>query len=147
VPQRDGHQDSLDGLMEIRRIIEPSAAALAAKRHTPEDIARIETAYVAMESAGNIAEAFMVADLAFHVACLHAAQNDFLLPIANAIRSAMMTSLRVTNRDPEENRLALPLHREILDAIAKCEPDVAAQAMERHLDDTEMRRARAGRRI
>jgi DNA-binding FadR family transcriptional regulator len=87
----------------------------------------------------------MEADLAFHIACLHAAHNDFLLPVANAIRTAMMTSLRVTNRDPQENRaVSLPLHEAILVAIRDRDPETARAAMERHLDDTEQRRIRAG---
>lgn len=140
-------RDSLDQLMEIRRIIEPAAAALAAKHGTAADFARMKAACDAMEKAGDAAEPFMDADLAFHVACLQAAKNDFLLPIAHAIRSTMMTSLRVTNRDPEQNRnVGLPLHHEILNAVVARDPKAAALAMERHLDDTEARRAAAGRR-
>ena len=142
----DQHRDSLDDLMEIRRIIEPSAAALAAQRRTAEDIAHMTAAYAAMEQARDAAEPFMEGDLAFHVASLQAAHNDFLLPVANAIRSALMTSLRVTNRDPEQNRLSLSLHREILDAIVARDSTSAMLAMERHLDDTEKRRTAAGRR-
>jgi GntR family galactonate operon transcriptional repressor len=136
---------SLDQLMEIRRIIEPGAAALAARRGKPADFVALREAYEAMERA-MVAEQFMEADLAFHLACLHASHNDFLLPVAHAIRSAMMTSLRVTNSDPHENRnVSLPLHRAILDAVVARNPDAARVAMEIHLDDTERRRARAGR--
>jgi DNA-binding FadR family transcriptional regulator len=95
---------------------------------------------------GGQLEPFREADLAFHIACLNAAHNDFLLPLANAIRSAMMRSLRVTNRDPQRNRVSLSLHRNILDAIERHDPDAAVTCMEYHLDDTEtLRRAAAGR--
>jgi GntR family galactonate operon transcriptional repressor len=137
----------LDQLIEVRHIIEPAAAALAARRGTPEDFSRMADAYSAMEGAGPSVEEFMKADLAFHIACLRASHNDFLLPIAHAIRTAMTTSLRITNRDPEENRnVSLPLHRAILDAVVARNPDAAVAAMERHLEDTKQRRARAGRR-
>ncbi len=54
----------------------------------------------------------MEADLAFHVACLYAGKNDFLAPIPHAIRTEMMASLRITNRDPVLNRgVSLPLPR------------------------------------
>src|SRR5262249_34171200 len=66
-----GRRDSLDDLMEIRRIIEPSAAALAAQRRTEDDIERMTAAYDAMEEARAHAEAFMKADLAFHIGCLN----------------------------------------------------------------------------
>jgi GntR family galactonate operon transcriptional repressor len=138
----DAGARSLDALMEVRRVIEPAAAGLAARRGTAEDILKISAAYEEMEAAGNAVEAFMEADLAFHVACLYAAHNDFLLPIAHAIRSAMMRSLQVTNRDPKENRrVSLPLHLAILDAIRAGDAERAKKAMEHHLDDTERRRS------
>ena len=131
-----------DALMEVRRIVEPGAAALAAQRGTEEDFAAIEEAYAAMEQAGQSPDAFMEADLAFHTACLYAAKNDFLAPIVHAIRSEMMASMRITNRDPEANRtISLPLHKAILDAIVARDVEGAAAAMKRHLDDTEQRRS------
>lgn len=134
----------IEQLMEVRRIVEPGAAALAARCCTDQDLAAMEKAFAGMERA-EAAEPFMAADLAFHIACLHAGHNDFLLPVAHAIRTAMMTSLRVTNRNPQENRaVSLPLHGAILDAIRQRDANGAREAMEHHLDDTEQRRARAG---
>jgi DNA-binding FadR family transcriptional regulator len=139
-------EGGVDALMEVRRIVEPGAAALAARRGTERDFAEIHAAYEAMERAGDSPEAFMEADLAFHVACLYAGKNDFLAPIAHAIRTEMMASLRITNRDPVLNRsVSLPLHKAILDAILARDPDEAAAAMKRHLDDTEHRRAQSQR--
>jgi GntR family galactonate operon transcriptional repressor len=137
---------SLDHLMEVRRIIEPAAAALAAQRRTAKDLVDISAAYDGMEAAGSAVQAFMDADLAFHVACLAAAHNEFLLPIAHAIRTELMTSMRVTNRDPDENqKVSLPLHRAVRDAVAARDPEAARLAMQRHLDDTERRRRRPAR--
>ena len=139
VPAFDGGRDAL---MEVRLIVEPGAAALAAQRGTDTDFAAIEEAYIAMEKAGDSPEDFMAADLAFHIACLYASKNDFLAPIAHAIRSEMMASLRITNRDPETNRtVSLPLHKAILDAIVAGAPEAAVTAMRKHLDDTEHRRS------
>lgn len=138
---------NLDRLMEVRRIIEPAAAALAAERGTTKDLARLSAAYDAMQRAGGDVRGFIDADLAFRVACLEAAHNDFLLPIAHAIRTELMTSMRVTNRDADENRrVLLPLHRATRDAIVARDPAAARLAMQRHLDDTDRRRGRAPRR-
>lgn len=140
------NEGGVDALMEVRRIVEPGAAALAARRGNERDFAEIREAYEAMEKAKDSAEAFMEADLAFHLACLYAAKNDFLAPIAHAIRTEMMASLRITNRDPVLNRrVSLPLHKAILDAILARDPEEAAAAMKRHLDDTERRRAQSQR--
>lgn len=136
----------LDRLTEIRRIIEPGAARLAARRRTADDIAGLTATFQAMERASS-AEQYTLADLDFHIACLNAAHNEFLLPIAHAIRSALLISLRVTNRDPHADRtVSLPLHRAIFEAIVAGRAEAAARAMQRNLDDAEMRRFRAGYR-
>lgn len=146
-PRSKSLERSLGHLMELRRIIEPEAAALASARATAKDFARISGAYEAMETSGGDVQAFVDADLAFHIACLEAAHNEFMLPIAHAIRTELINSMRVTNRDADENRrIVLPLHRAIRDAIVVRDPEVARLAMQRHLDDTERRRRRAGRR-
>lgn len=137
----------LDHLIEVRQIIEPAAAALAARRGTDEDLARMGAAYAAMEAAGTDLQAFRQADLAFHVACLRASGNEFLLPIAHAIRTAMATSLRITNSDARANlAVSLPLHKAILDAVLARDPEAASAAMTRHLADTQRRRDLLGRR-
>jgi GntR family galactonate operon transcriptional repressor len=137
-------REILPKLIEMRRIIEPAAAALAAKRATDDDLARISAAYEGMERAEGVMEAFIEADLAFHTGILLASHNEFLLPVVHAVRTAMMASLRVTNTRRDENRhVSLPLHRAILDALIARDPPAAAAAMQRHLDDTEQRRLKA----
>jgi GntR family galactonate operon transcriptional repressor len=139
-PAKPG-SDNLDHLMELRRIIEPSAAELAARRGTGEDHALIGEAYDAMVTAGNDVPAFVAADVRFHVACLHAARNEFMLPVAHAIRASLVASMRITNRDGEKNRtVTLPLHKAIYDAILARDTARARQAMQVHLDDTDRRR-------
>lgn len=133
--------ERLDQLIEVRHIVEPAAAALAAQRGTEEDLERMRFAYAAMEAAGADVQAFMAADLSFHIACLRASRNNFLLPIAHAIRTAMVTSLRVTASDPQANhQISLPLHRAILDAVLARDPKAAIKAMTYHLEDTRIRR-------
>jgi GntR family transcriptional regulator, galactonate operon transcriptional repressor len=130
-------------LMEVRRIVEPPAAALAAQRADKAQRARIAAAYEEMERSRGDVRAFTSADLEFHTAILEASGNQFLLPIAQAIRTTMAASLQITNPRPEENhRVSLPLHKAILDAILKEDSQGAFDAMQTHLDDTERRRAK-----
>ncbi|GEM_PF-4596594 len=92
---------------------------------------------------GNV-EQFISADLEFHTAILEASQNQFLLPIAYAIRTTMLMSMRLTNPDPSENyEVSLPLHKKILDAILSGNA-AASTAMYEHLDDTQRRHERIG---
>lgn len=133
----------VDRLMELRRIVEPAAVALAAERGTSDDFAELQRIYDTMAAATGTPGDFIEADLAFHVACLHMSKNDYLAPIANAIKTEMMVSMRVTNSNPQVNReISLPLHKAILDAVVSRDAEGAADAMRVHLDDTEQRRAR-----
>ncbi|HWX51014.1 MAG TPA: FadR/GntR family transcriptional regulator [Roseomonas sp.] len=137
---------ALQQLMEVRRIVEPPAAALASQRASQEDRARIAAAYAAMEAAGEDVEAFIQADLEFHTAILEASRNQFLIPIVHAIRTTLLASLHLTNTQAEENqRVSLPLHAAILRAILEGDHAGAEAAMQEHLDDTERLRTQARR--
>jgi DNA-binding FadR family transcriptional regulator len=91
--------------------------------------------------------AFVAADVQFHVTCLRAARNEFLLPVTHAIRASLAASIQITNRDAERNRtVSLPLHNAIYQAIIARDATAAREAMQKHLDDTERRRVAALRR-
>jgi DNA-binding FadR family transcriptional regulator len=133
-------------LMEVRRIVEPAAAALAASRFSKEDKLRLAAAYDEMAQAAESGdtERFIGADLEFHSAILLATHNRFLAPLAHAIRATMLASLHLTNSRPDENlSISLPLHRKVLDAILEGDASSANDAMLEHLVDTEARRQRS----
>jgi DNA-binding FadR family transcriptional regulator len=133
-------------LMEVRRIVEPAAAALAATRFSDADKMRLAAAYDDMASAADRGdtENFIAADLEFHSAILSATHNRFLAPLAHAIRATMLASLHLTNSRPDENHaISLPLHKAVLDAILLGDGARASDAMLEHLVDTEARRQRS----
>ncbi|NRQ37745.1 FadR family transcriptional regulator [Nonomuraea sp. NN258] len=78
--QFDGgaNEAMLDQLQEVRHIIEPAAARLAAARRTDADLAALDAALAAMAAAGADAAAQVSADLAYHRALLNAAHNELL---------------------------------------------------------------------
>ena len=79
-----------------------------------------------MEAARRDVEALIRSDLEFHTAILEASGNQFLLPLAHAIRATLWASLRLTNPDVEENRMvSLPLQAAILEAILEGDEDAA----------------------
>ena len=80
--------DLLLAIQEVRMIIEPAAAAMAAARGTKEDHSRIEDALVAMETSHDQASA-VVADKAFHLAILDATHN----PVLQGFRGTIDTML------------------------------------------------------
>jgi GntR family transcriptional regulator, galactonate operon transcriptional repressor len=72
-------------LIELRRILEPKAAELAAVRGTKEDVARILSAYESMAESGADRQQRLNADIDFHTAVLKASHNDVLAHFKHAI--------------------------------------------------------------
>src|SRR5262249_35514018 len=121
---------------ELRSIIEPGAAALAATRARAHDLAAIERAYHDMEAAvphdrPMDVHAFVDADTRFHTAILQAAGNDILEQLAHVVSVALRASFQITSRIPGSARATLPRHRAVLDAIRGGRAPTASAAMRR----------------
>ncbi len=126
-------------LMDIRRIVEPNAARWAAERADDADIAEIMATISCMESEKGSVEDFILADARFHRAVLRATHNEILVAMEGVIFSALLSSIRLTNKDPRENADSIPFHRAVCDAIASRDPERAERSMSRLLSDTSQR--------
>ena len=126
-------------LMEIRLAIEPKASRWAAERATTEDIAEIEKALQGMEDATGSSESFIIADALFHKAVLKAAHNEFLSGFEGVIYSALLVSVRITNKDPRDNGASIPFHRDVFDAIAEHDGERAENLTQKLLSDASRR--------
>lgn len=129
----------LSQLMEIRLAIEPKAARWAAERATDEDIVEIEKALTGMETATSSSESFIIADALFHKAVLKAAHNEFLSGLEGVIYSALLVSVRITNKDPRDNGASIPFHRDVFDAIAQHDGERAENLTQKLLSDASRR--------
>jgi DNA-binding FadR family transcriptional regulator len=120
-------------LFEVRRMIEPEAAALAAERATDAEVAQIGAAYRGMATPTEVTDDAVAADLAFHRQILDASHNVLLLQMGNLIGVGLLVSYRIT-QDPFE--VFLGHHEEVLRAIEKRRPPAARKAMDRLLAET-----------
>jgi DNA-binding FadR family transcriptional regulator len=120
-------------LFEIRHMIEPEAAWLAAERATDEEIVAIETAFTAMETAKPGTDDAIAADLAFHRQILAAAHNALLLQMGSLIGVGLLVSYRISN-DPFT--VFLSRHHDVAIAIKKHKPAQARKAMDALLTGT-----------
>ncbi len=123
-------------LFEIREIIEPAAAALAARRGEPAAIERIRCAYADMERLAPDYEAAIEPDLRFHLSILEATGNELLRPLGALIETALESSFRLTNSAPGATFNSLPRHAAVLEAILARDPQRARRAMKKLLDDS-----------
>jgi DNA-binding FadR family transcriptional regulator len=138
----------VEELFELRQMIEPQAAAIAAKRAGAVEIKRIEQAYLGMQQAGNDSDRWIEPDLRFHQAIIRATGNELLWPLGSIIETALATSFRLSSADWDGPVHSLPLHKAILDAIRRKDAEAASAAMGRLLADAaaDVRRTIAGNR-
>lgn len=128
-----GQADGTSNLVEVREIFEPEIAALAATRADEEDIAALREAVTAMDAALEDADAFVEADLDFHLALAEATQNALIPTLIDSIVDLLRE---------QRKRIALVEgglqrgqfhHKRVLDAIIRHDPEAAREAMRAHL--------------
>lgn len=120
----------LSDLIELRRLIEPAAAAFAAKRSSPEQTARIKAALDAMRVAVGNEEAFYDADLEFHAALFSASGNSLIDRLSTIIGPVLQTSFHLQAKTGPSFQRAVEQHEALHGAIARGDAEAAREAME-----------------
>ena len=120
-------------LHELRSIVEPGAASLAAARATDDDVAALDKALDAMAAAGADASAAVSADLAFHRALLAATHNELVLRMEILIETGLAERDRMVH-GADGTSDPVPSHRAVVEAIRRHDPDRAARAMGKLLE-------------
>jgi len=123
-------------LTEIRRALEPMAAALAARRRTPADIASLRACVSLMAESGHTRQTFTEADLGFHLAVATASGNPLIRSIAAVIEAALAASLAQSSPvdDSGDHEITVNTHAAVVDAIEAREEQAAGAAMLKVID-------------
>jgi DNA-binding FadR family transcriptional regulator len=116
-------------LMELRRVIEPAAARLAAVKASDADREALRAAYNRMVKSADVGDEYVPADLAFHNAVLTACHNQFLWQMHNALSVILQTSFVISSRVPQGPRASLSLHQDLCAGIERGNPDAAEKAV------------------
>lgn len=123
-------------LMELRRIIEPAAARLAAKRATRADHRALRTAYELMERAIAGEGDYVKADLIFHAAVLQACGNQFVCQMQEAMSAILRTSFEMSLKRGGP-AFSLPMHEALCSAIENGDMAAAERAAMALIDQAE----------
>ena len=125
-------EDFLRHVSEVRLALEPYAAALAARRASDADIARMMRLAVAMGDAGHSPHTLALADLEFHLRLLEASLNPFMRTVGSLIEAALMGVFQLTSPTADEteiDRVAIA-HIRIVEEIRRRDEEGARSAME-----------------
>ena len=122
----------VNSLFEMREIIEPSAAALAAERATEEDIAGLGEAMDGIQNHSRGGAEQIAADIDFHMAILSASRNPILISVGAMINSALELSFTIGWRTVMAADSVLQ-HRAVYEMIAARDSEGAFYGMRRLL--------------
>jgi GntR family transcriptional repressor for pyruvate dehydrogenase complex len=135
----DGHDVSLEELLEVRLGLECNAVALAARRATDEDIRELEKYLAQMVAQIEKREEDLgsSADLSFHMAIAYATKNTVHIHIMRSFYDLLFFGIKENLQhlytDPANLDLVVEQHRAIVDAIRRHDPESAYHAMQRHI--------------
>lgn len=133
----------LRAVFELRSIVESAAAALAAERRDPEDIAILRGHLEAMATDIAAGREGVDADTAFHTAIARAADNPYLMRFAEFLGTSLREAIRAARsnsaRYPGTPDQVQDEHRAVFEAVAAGDPKTAGKAMRRHIENA-MRR-------
>ena len=130
---KSGRTDGWDHLVEVREILEPEIAALAAVRADVEDIKTMREAIFVMDNAPWDSDRYVEADLDFHLALAEAAGNPIVLSLIDSIVEMLREQRSMIFRVAGGPQRGQQHHRLILEAIRRRDPQAARAEMQAHL--------------
>ena len=125
--------EALKDIFEIRHLLEPQIAAVAAERASAQEVEELEAILADQEL--QIAEGGtgVDADTAFHFALASATHNSALIKVVSAVEDILRRSRDQSMQAPGRAQRSLASHRSILQMVRSGNGDGARRAMEHHL--------------
>lgn len=131
-----GQRIRFEAVLETRAAIEPSSARFAALHRTDEDLVELERSHAKLEKASqeNDLQAYVKANLDWHVQVVRASHNELLIAFISAVAQPVYEASDVEGFNSSEVRSAvIRAHRKVMEAIRDGDGDAAARRMERHV--------------
>ncbi len=129
-----GQQESSANLAELRLILEPGIAALAALRIEEEYLVAMRDAVAVMDRSLKDPAAYIEADLDFHLALAETVANPLILSLIDSIVGLLREQrIKIFNVEGGPQRGQVH-HKRILEAMEQRNPEMARSAMSAHLE-------------
>jgi GntR family transcriptional repressor for pyruvate dehydrogenase complex len=128
-------EGTLRDLMELRFMVEPEAAALAAARITLDELAALRPL---LDPSHNVSmDKHVEADTAYHQGIFRATHNAVLLIFMSSVTDLLRESRRLTFQAPGAIPLGAAWHNAIMDALERHDSEAARRAMIAHLQQVD----------
>jgi GntR family transcriptional repressor for pyruvate dehydrogenase complex len=120
-------------LFEVRCVIEPDLAALAARRATKEQIERLRTILDEQEAEIRHGGTSIKQDAGFHYTLAEATGNEVLVRIVDSLMDLLLKTRQESLQNAERRLKSLGQHRAVLRAIEARDPQAAERQMLEHI--------------
>ncbi len=122
-------------LLEVREILEPWCAALAAERRTEADLDELDARNAHMSNVLESLDAYLEANVAWHMAVADASHNELLASLMHALSKAVLRQTGGEHMNTTEVRAsAVRAHAHVIEAIRAGDVQAARHRMARHVE-------------
>jgi GntR family transcriptional repressor for pyruvate dehydrogenase complex len=134
---RSPEELSIAEMIEVRKMVEPQLAALAAKRAQPEDLQSLEECLETMKARADNSEAFIASDYQFHLCIAKAAKNSLMASFVEKVQDVLRHNIALVVRKSPISKRSLRFHEEIVKAIKGGDASRSRRIMEAHIKNIE----------
>jgi len=120
-------------LVEVRELLEPGIAYLAAMRADEDHVAEMRAAVATMDQSMDDADAFIQADNVFHLAMARATGNGLVMTLVEPMMDLLSAQRKEIFRAPTGPQDGQYHHKRILRAIEQHDANTAREYMQQHL--------------
>jgi DNA-binding FadR family transcriptional regulator len=130
-PSRPRNEITPGHIIELRGIVEPAAARLAAERATDAEIATLGRVVEKFDAAGTVLDRARW-DITLHALVARMSHNPLVEQAFESIAPLVFELALRSNADPQVMAASAPFHRAVYEAIRDRDPDDACAAMLEH---------------
>lgn len=130
-------KDALADIFEMRKLVEPRIASLAAQRATQRDIERMKRILAAQKEAVERGQTGVDADADFHFAIGRATHNQALEKLVGGLMDLLSHSREESLQTPDRRKASIEAHRAILSAIEQHDSRRTQKTMLHHIEQVE----------
>lgn len=124
---------SIRQAIEAREVLEIELAALAAERITEAELEALRGCIADMRAAASDTEAYLNADVSFHLTIASAARNDILYYALEMLQHVVRAWIRRILRRASGEPVSLDEHVAVYDALERHDADAARRSMKEHI--------------
>lgn len=124
-------------LFEVRRVIEPDLASLAARRATAEQLEKMGAVLAEQEAEIRRGGTGMRQDTQFHYLLAQATGNEILVRIMDSLMDLLLKTREESLQHDKRPARSLKQHRSLLRAIETRNPRAAERLMYQHIAEIE----------